>query len=78
MISHLCGRVTGIAHVRPHHALGTRAPVLEKLLVKPQIGGPDAVGYTYRLEIFALARQCSGQLSVRTKKMASIRSVHPS
>ena len=31
-------------HVRPHHALGMRAPVPETLLEKPQISGPDRGG----------------------------------
>ena len=31
-------------HVRPHHALGMRAPVPDTLLEKPRISGPDAGG----------------------------------
>ena len=31
-------------HVRPHHALGMRAPVPETILEKPQISGPDRGG----------------------------------
>lgn len=31
-------------HVRPHHALGMRAPVPETLLEKPKFTGPDAGG----------------------------------
>ena len=31
-------------HVRPHHALGMRAPVPETILEKPQITGPDTGG----------------------------------
>jgi len=31
-------------HIRPHHALGMRAPVPETILEKPQISGPDAEG----------------------------------
>ncbi len=31
-------------HIRPHHALGMRAPVPETLLEKPQISGTDIGG----------------------------------